>query len=49
MPTISIMISYIVYKVLGGSAGKESAFNVGGLHLIPGLGRFRRGENSYPL
>ena len=49
MPTISIMIYYIVYKVLGGSAGKESAFNVGGLRSIPGLGRFPREGNSYPL
>ena len=32
-----------------GSAGKESARNAGGLGLIPGLGRFSGGGNSYPL
>ena len=33
----------------GGSAGKESTRNVGDLGLIPGLGRFPREGNSYPL
>ena len=33
----------------GGSDGKESACNVGNLGSIPGLGRFPREENSYPL
>ena len=32
-----------------GSAGKESACNVGDLHLIPGLGRFPREGKGYPL
>ena len=32
----------------GGSAGKESACNVGDLGLIPGLGS-SPGEGSYPL
>ena len=32
-----------------GSAGKESACNVGDLGLIPGLGRFPGEGNSYPL
>ena len=49
MPTISIMIYDIVYKVLGGSADKESAFNVGDLGSIPGFGRSPREGNSYPL
>ena len=33
----------------GGSAGKESAYNVGGLGLISGLGRSPGERNSYPL
>ena len=33
----------------GGSAGKESACNVGDLGLIPGLGRSPREENGYLL
>ena len=33
----------------GGSAGKESACNVGTLGSIPGLGGSPRGGNSYPL
>jgi len=32
-----------------GSAGKESACNVGDLSLIPGLGRSLGERNSYPL
>ena len=32
-----------------GSAGKESACNVGDLGLIPGLGRALGEGNSYPL
>ena len=32
-----------------GSDGKESAHNTGDLGLTPGLGRFPREENSYPL
>ena len=31
-----------------GSAGKESACNVGDLDLIPGLGRYSGEGNSYP-
>ena len=34
---------------LGGSAGKESACNVGDLGLIPGLGRSPGEGNSFPL
>ena len=33
----------------GGSDGKASAFNVGDLGLIPGLGRSPRGEHGNPL
>ena len=33
----------------GGSAGKESACNVGGLGLIPGLGRSPGEGKGYPL
>ena len=33
----------------GGSAGKESACNVGDLGSIPGLGRSPGEGNSYPL
>ena len=32
-----------------GSEGKESACNVGGLGLIPGLGRFPGEGKGYPL
>ena len=33
----------------GGSDGKESAYNVGDLGSIPGLGRYTGEGNSYPL
>ena len=33
----------------GGSAGKESASNLGDLGLVPGLGRSPREEKVYPL
>ena len=33
----------------GGSAGKESAYNEGGLGLIPGLGRSPGVWKGYPL
>ena len=33
----------------GGSAGKESACNVGDLGLVPGLGRSPEEEKGYPL
>ena len=33
----------------GGSAGKESACNVGDVGLIPGLGRSAEEGNGYPL
>ena len=34
---------------ISGSAGKESACNVGGLDVITGLGRSLGKGNSYPL
>ena len=33
----------------GSSAGKGSAYNVGDLGLIPGLGRYPGEGNGYPL
>ena len=33
----------------GGSAGKESSFNVGDLGSVPGLGRFPREGKGYLL
>ena len=46
-------LNFILYNVLVafpcGSAGKESACNVGDLGLIPGLGRSLGEGNSYPL
>ena len=33
----------------GGSAGKESACNVGNLGTVPGLGRSSGEGNGYPL
>ena len=35
--------------VPGGSDGKESAYNVGDLGLIPGSGRFPEEGNGYPV
>ena len=34
---------------LGGSGGKDSAYNVGDLGSIPGLGRSPGEKNGYPL
>ena len=39
----------IYMRFPGGSAGKESACNVGYLGLIPGLGRSPGEGNGYPL
>ena len=36
----------MLWDFLGGSDGKESASNAGGLGLIPGLGRHPGEENS---
>ena len=38
-----------LYKLPGGSAGKESACNVRELGLIPGLGRSPGEGKGYPL
>ena len=38
-----------IYGFPGGSDGKESAWNVGGLGLIPGPGRSPEEWNGYPL
>ena len=45
---------YLIWKVFllgfpGGSAGKESACNVGDLGSVPGLGRSPGEGNNYPL
>ena len=40
---------YIYWGFPCGSAGKESAYNVGDLGLIPGLGRSRGEGKGYPL
>ena len=37
------------HNLAAGSAGKESACNVGDLALIPGLGRSLGEGNGYPL
>ena len=37
------------YSLPGGSDGKETACNVGELSSIPGLGRYPREGNNYPL
>ena len=39
----------LVMGFLGGSDGKESAYNVGDLGSIPGLGRSPGGERGSPL
>ena len=39
----------VVLNFLGGSAGKESACNVGDLGSIPGLGRAPEEGKGYPL
>ena len=41
--------SFLELMFLGGSAGKESACNVGDLGSIPGLGRYSGEGNGYPL
>ena len=40
--------SFLELMFLGGSAGKESACNVGDLGSIPGLGRYPGEGNGYP-
>ena len=41
--------SFLELMFLGGSAGTESACNVGDLGSIPGLGRYSGEGNGYPL
>ena len=51
-PSFDSWVRKICWRFLGflcGSAGKESAYNVGDLGLIPGLGRSPREEKGYPL
>ena len=43
------ILGHTYISLLGGSAGKESACNVGDLGLIPGLGRSPGGGKGYPL
>ena len=48
----SIMSPFFLFLILGfpsGSAGKESAHNVGELGLSPGLGRSSGEGKGYPL
>ena len=45
----SIYLYTFQYIIPGGSACKESTYNVGDLGLIPGLGRSPGEGNSYPL
>ena len=42
------MMSLVIFSA-GGSAGKESACNVGDLGSTPGLGRSPGERNGYPL
>ena len=48
-PSIIYYISTLYRIFTGGSAGKESACNVGDLGSIPGLGRSPGEANGYPL
>ena len=43
------MIPKVQVGFPGGSAGKESGYNVGELGLIPGLGRYSGEGKGYPL
>ena len=45
----SVLVCYKYMNFFGGLDGKESAYNVGDLGLIPGLGRSPREENGNPL
>ena len=54
LPSHIYVCKYIIYIIYykgfpGGSAGKESACNVGDLGLIPGLGRSPGEGKGYPL
>ena len=43
------VLEYVVQRYVGGSDGKESAFNVGDLCSIPESGRSPEEGNGYPL
>ena len=45
----SVVLVALLMGFSGGSAGKESACNVGDLGSTPGLGRFPGEGNGYPL
>ena len=49
LPCVTRIASRKLLGFPGGSAGKESACNVGDLGLIPGLGRSPGEENDNPL
>ena len=49
MDSSGIAKKHVIYWASGGSAGKESACNVGDLGSIPGLGRFPGEGKGYPL
>ena len=48
MEKISVSFMVMLWGFPGGSAGKESALNVGDLGSIPGLGRSPGEGNGYP-
>ena len=48
-PTCNGLSTSQICRVMCGSAGKESACNVGDLGSIPGLGRSRGEGKGYPL
>ena len=49
MEKISVSFMVMLWGFPGGSAGKESALNVGDLGSIPGLGRSPGEGNGNPL
>ena len=49
LPVLIKESHFVTDSFPGGSAGKESACNVGDLGLIPGLGRSPGEGNGYPL
>ena len=46
---LSCTVAYLVLGFPGGSDGKASVYNTGDLGSIPGLGRYLREGNGYPL
>ena len=47
--TVCFAVLYLFLSFPGGSDGKESTFNAGGLGSIPSLGRAPGGEHGNPL